>query len=78
MCQKYESPTSSGLKVLTKTSKSRLLGQNLWYAVNSSVKRYKHVLYKNPTSSGPKVMTKVKILESTSRSKSLLCPTKCT
>ena len=64
----YESPISSGKKVMAKfkvfqkvgqTSRSR--GQKLWYHVKGLVTRNTHVQYESSISSGKKVMAKVKV-----------------
>ena len=65
----YESPISSGLKVMAKvivskvsqTSRSRSQGQKLWYQVKGLVTRNTHVQYESPITSGLKVMAKVKV-----------------
>ena len=64
----YESPTSSGLKVMAKVKHfskvgqtSRSLGQILWYQVKGLVTWNTHVQYESPTSSDLKVMAKVKV-----------------
>ena len=66
----YESPISSNKKVMAKvkvfskvgqTSRSRSLGQKLWYFVKGLVKRNKHVQYESSMSSGKKVIAKVKV-----------------
>ena len=53
----YESPSSSGLKVMAKvkvfekigqTSRSRSLGQKLWYDVKGLVSRNTYVKYESP------------------------------
>ena len=58
----YESPSSSGLKIMAKvkvfrkvdqTSRSRLLGQKLWYDVKGLVPRNTHVNYESPVSHSP-------------------------
>ena len=68
----YESPISSGLKVMAKvkvfskvgqTSRSRSQGQKLWYHVKGLVTRNIHVQYESPISSGLKVMAKVKVFQ---------------
>ena len=66
----YESPISSGKKVITKvkvsskvgqTSRSRSRGQKLRYQVKGLVIRNTHVQYESPITSGKKVMDKVKV-----------------
>ena len=68
----YESPISSGEKVMAKvkvfqkvgqTSRSRSRGQNLWYHVKGLVTRNTYVQYESPISSGKKVMAKVKVVQ---------------
>ena len=74
----YESPTSSGKKVMAKvkvfskvgqTSRSKSQGQKLWYHVKGLVTRNTHVQYESPTTSGKKVMAKVKFFKSKSNFK---------
>ena len=43
------------------TSRSRSLGQKLWYDVKDLVTRNTHVKYESPTAYGSLVMTKVKV-----------------
>ena len=66
----YESPTSSGLKVMAKvkffskigqTLRSRSQCQKLWHQQKCLVIRITHVQYESPTSSGLKVIDKVKV-----------------
>ena len=57
----YESPVTSGKKVMTQTSRSRSRGQKLRYHVKGLVTRNTHVQYESPVTSGKKVMAKVKI-----------------
>ena len=54
---KYESPVSHGSEIMTKvkvffkvgqTSRSRSLGQKLWYDVKGLVTRNTHVKYESP------------------------------
>ena len=61
----YESPISSGKKVMAKvnvfskvgqTSRSRSRSQKVWYHVKGLVTRNTHVQYESPISSGKKVM----------------------
>ena len=68
----YESPITSGKKVMAKvkffskvgqTSRSRSEGQNLWYQVKDLVTRNKHVQYESPITCGNKVMAKVKVFQ---------------
>ena len=58
----YESPTSSGLKVMAKVKvfskedqMQRSQGQKLWYLLKVLVTRNTHVQYESSTSSGLKV-----------------------
>ena len=67
----YESPTTSGLKVMAKvevffskvgqTLRSRSQGKKFWYQVKGLVTRNTNVQYESPTSSSLKVMDKVKV-----------------
>ena len=66
----YESPVSSGLKVMAKvkvflkvgqTSRSKSQGQKLWYHVKGLVIRNTHMKYESFIFIGFKVMTKVKV-----------------
>ena len=66
----YESPITSGKKVMAKikvfskvgqTSRSRSQGQKLWYHVKGLVTRNTHVQYESPITSGKNVMAKVKV-----------------
>ena len=68
----YESPISSGKKVMAKvrvfskegqTSRLRSRGQKLWYHVKSLVTRNTHVQYESPISSGKEVMANVKFFQ---------------
>ena len=72
----YENPSSSGKNVMAKvkvfqnyfqkvgqTSRSRSLGQKLWYEVKGLVTRNAYMQYESPRSSGLKVMAKVKVFE---------------
>ena len=69
----YESPITSGLKVMTdqgesfskvgQTSRSRSQCQKLWYHVKGLVTRNTYVQYESPVTSGLKVMTKVKVFQ---------------
>ena len=69
---KYESPSSSGKKVMAKVksrsnfkakSRSRSLGKKLWYDVKGLVTRNAQMQYESPSSSGLKVIAKVKVFE---------------
>ena len=66
----YESPITSGLKVIAKvkvffkvgqTSRSRSQGQKLWYHVKGLVTRNTHLKYESSILNGFKVMAKVKV-----------------
>ena len=66
----YESLITSGLKVMAKvkvffkvgqTSRSRSLGQKLWYHVKGLVTRNTHMKYERCITSGLEVMAKVKV-----------------
>ena len=66
----YESPISSGKKVMAKVkvfskvgqpSRSMSRGKKLWYHVKGCFTRNTHVQYESPISSGKKVMAKVKV-----------------
>ena len=65
----YESPSSSGLKVMAKvsflkvgqTSRSRSLSQKLWYDVKGLVTRNAQMQYESPSFLDLKVMAKVKV-----------------
>ena len=66
----YESPITSGKKVMAKvkvfskvgqTSRSMSRGQKLWYQVKGLVTRNTHVQYESHITSGKKVMSKVKV-----------------
>ena len=68
----YESPSSSVLKVMAKvkvfskvsqTSRSRSLGEKLWYDVKGLVTKNAHTQYESPRSSGLQVMAKVKVFK---------------
>ena len=66
----YESPTSSGLKIMAKVKvfskvgqSSRSQGKKLWYHVKGLVTRNTHVQYESPTSSDWKFMAKVKVFQ---------------
>ena len=68
----YESPITSGKKVLAKiksfskvgqTSRSRSPGQTLWYDVKGLVTRNTHMQYESPSPTDLKVMAKVKVFK---------------
>ena len=67
----YESPITSGWKVMAKvkvfykvgqTSRSRSQGKKLWYHVKGLVIRNTHMKYESSIFYGLKVMAKVKVL----------------
>ena len=66
----YESPITSGKNVMAKvkvflkvgqTSRSKSLGQKLWYIVKGLVTGNTHVQYESPITSGKKIIAKVTV-----------------
>ena len=66
----YESPITSGKKVMAKVKvfskvgqTSRSQGQKLWYHVKGLVTRNTHMQYESPITSDKKAMAKVKVFQ---------------